>query len=109
LLGKWLFPTTFEREQAELFFVEFVVIFQVALVCLQFVVGIIWDSTCSNETKFLMSLEQNRDQVLKKAIASINGKCSVVGVLSFGVLLLVCCLLVCSLSLCYLFGFVIHR
>ena len=109
-----MFPTTFEREQAELFFVEFVVIFQVALVCLQFVVGIIWDSTCSNETKFLMSLEQNRDQVLKKAIASINGKCSVVGVLSFGVLsfgvlLLVCYLLVCSLSLCYLFGFVIHR
>ena len=104
-----MFPTTFEREQAELFFVEFVVIFQVALVCLQFVVGIIWDSTCSNETKFLMSLEQNRDQVLKKAIASINGKCSVVGVLPFGVLLLVCYLLVCSLSLCYLFGFVIHR
>ena len=56
------------------FFVEIVVILQVGLVALQFLLGVIWDATCSNETKFLMSLEENRDLVLKQAISTISAK-----------------------------------
>jgi len=73
-LGKYLFPTKIEREYAEMLFVEIVVMLQVGLVCLQFLLGVIWDGTCSNETKFLMSLEENRDLVLKQAIATISAK-----------------------------------
>ena len=73
-LGKYLFPTKSEREFAELLFVEVFVIVQVGLVCLQFVIGVLYDATCSTETKFLMSLEENRDLVLKQAISTISQK-----------------------------------
>ena len=62
-------PTIEERHMYEMLCVEVAVVGQVALVAIQFVVGVIVENTCSKEMRHMANLNEQRNIARKKSAA----------------------------------------
>ena len=68
-LGHRTFPTIEERHMYEMLCIEVAVVGQVALVAIQFVVGVIVENTCSKEMRHMANLNEQRNRARKKTAA----------------------------------------